>query len=43
MKDEVVKAATFICMFVVLGLQALMHGSWKVQEIDTLRNDRNKI
>ncbi|WP_425234948.1 hypothetical protein [Ulvibacterium sp.] len=32
MKTEIVKLATFLCMFVVLGLQSLLHGSWNIKE-----------
>ncbi len=32
MKNEIKKIATFICMVVVLGTQALLHGTWRMQE-----------
>ncbi|WP_299533271.1 hypothetical protein [Ulvibacterium sp.] len=32
MKTEIIKAVTFLCMFLVLGLQSLLHGSWTAKE-----------
>jgi hypothetical protein len=32
MKTEIIKTATFLCMFIILGLQSLLHGSWTVKE-----------
>lgn len=40
MKTEVLKVLTFISMVVVLGVQELLHGSWKMPEFEaTKRND----
>lgn len=32
MKTEIMKIFTFSCMFIVLGAQALLEGSWRVQD-----------
>jgi hypothetical protein len=40
MKSELVKVLTFVCMVIVLGLQQLLQGSWKVPELETTK--RNK-
>ncbi|MGF1559059.1 MAG: hypothetical protein ACFCUL_08220 [Flavobacteriaceae bacterium] len=43
MKTEIIKIATFACMVVVLGTQALLRGSWKVPDTETLqRSNRNR-
>ena len=38
MKTEIIKIMTFACMVLVLGAQALLHGSWRVQETETLKS-----
>jgi len=40
MKTEFLKALTFICMVVVLGIQELLQGSWKVPELEA--SERNQ-
>lgn len=32
MKTEIIKIVTFMCMVLVLGTQALLKGSWRVEE-----------
>jgi hypothetical protein len=39
MKTEIIKIATFVCMVLVLGTQALLHGSWRVQEPEKVKID----
>lgn len=31
MKVEIITAATFVCMFIILGTQILIEGSWRVK------------
>ncbi|MEP3208863.1 MAG: hypothetical protein ABJN95_06730 [Maribacter sp.] len=38
MKTEIIKILTFACMVLVLGTQALLHGSWRVQETEPLKS-----
>lgn len=33
MKTEIVKWATLMCMIIVLGVQELLRGSWKVPDM----------
>lgn len=40
MKVEIIKVATFVCMVIVLGTQALLQGRWRVQESEALKRDR---
>ncbi len=42
MKAEIVKIGTFVCMFIVLGMQALLQGSWRVQRTEVIRSDHEK-
>lgn len=37
MKTEVIKVLTFICMVIVLGVQELLHGSWKIPEFEAAK------
>lgn len=37
MKTEILKILTFMCMFIVLGTQALLHGSWRVTETESIK------
>ncbi|WP_289846496.1 hypothetical protein [Zobellia uliginosa] len=41
MKTEIIKVVTFFCMFIVLGMQTLLQGSWKVQKTDQIRRNTN--
>ncbi|CAM4120025.1 hypothetical protein [Zobellia nedashkovskayae] len=41
MKAEIVKVVTFFCMFIVLGMQTLLQGSWKVNETEPIGRDHN--
>ncbi|CAZ95537.1 Hypothetical protein ZOBELLIA_1481 [Zobellia galactanivorans] len=43
MKTEIIKIANFMCMFIVLGTQALLHGSWKMPKTATVRGNREGI
>ncbi|MFD2604799.1 hypothetical protein ACFSSG_04835 [Euzebyella marina] len=36
MKSEILKWVTFVCMVVVLGLQELLKGSWKVPQAERI-------
>jgi len=38
MKTEIIKIVTFACMVIVLGTQALLQGSWSVQETEPLKS-----
>ena len=38
MKTEIIKIVTFACMVLILGTQALLHGSWRVQEVEPLKS-----
>ena len=40
MKTEIIKLATFACMVVVLGLQALLQGSWRMPETRAVRTKK---
>ncbi len=35
MKTELVKLLTFVCMVLLLGLQELLKGSWKIPELES--------
>ena len=37
MKTEIIKIATFICMVMVLGVQALLQGSWRIGGTRTIK------
>jgi len=37
MKTELLKVLTFLCMVIVLGLQELLQGTWKVPELESRR------
>jgi hypothetical protein len=39
MKTKIKKLMTFACMVIVLGTQALLRGSWRVQEPEHIRRD----
>lgn len=39
MKTKTIQFFTFLTMVVVLGLQALLHGSWTVRETEPVRSD----
>ncbi|MGJ8737446.1 hypothetical protein D9V96_008625 [Zobellia laminariae] len=41
MKAEIVKVVTFLCMFIVLGMQTLLQGSWKVNETESVRGNHS--
>ena len=41
MKTEIIKIATFTCMVIVLGIQALLHGSWSVHDTQSVKVKRN--
>ncbi len=43
MKTEIIKIVTFTCMVVVLGTQALLRGSWRVRQTETVKSDPYKI
>jgi len=44
MKIAISKMTTFVCMVVVLGLQALLQGSWRVTETQPIKtNKRNDL
>ncbi len=40
MKTELVKVLTFVCMVVVLGVQELFQGSWKIPELETKKRNQ---
>jgi len=40
MKTEIIKIVTFACMVIVLGTQALLQGSWRVQEPDAIKRNQ---
>lgn len=42
MKTEIIKIATFACMVIVLGTQALLHGTWKVPKAETVVRQNQK-
>jgi hypothetical protein len=42
MKNEIIRILTFCCMFVVLGLQELLHGSWHADGPETLKSRSQK-
>ncbi|WP_262897676.1 hypothetical protein [Zobellia barbeyronii] len=41
MKTEILKVVTFLCMFIVLGMQTLLQGSWRVNETESIRGDHS--
>ncbi len=43
MKTEIVKLATFLCMFVVLGLQSVLHGSWTIKEPKPVKAENKSV
>ncbi len=43
MKIEILKVVTFVCMFIVLGMQALLHGSWRVNKTEPIKSNQHKI
>ena len=42
MKNEIIRILTFFCMFIVLGLQELLHGSWHVDAPEALKSRSQK-
>ncbi len=40
MKVKILKTAKFVCMVLVLGIQALLHGSWHEQKSESLQESR---
>jgi hypothetical protein len=40
MKTELFKVLTFVCMVIVLGVQELLQGSWKVPELETTKRNQ---
>lgn len=42
MKTEIIKIATFACMVIVLGTQALLRGSWRVHQTEPIGNNDKK-
>lgn len=42
MKTEIIKIATFACMVVVLGLQTLLQGSWKVPKTQAVQTGKDR-
>ncbi|WP_276168903.1 hypothetical protein [Zobellia alginiliquefaciens] len=43
MKVEIIKVATFVCMFIVLGIQTLLQGSWRVGKTKPIKGGQNRI
>ncbi len=42
MKTKMINFISFCCMVIVLGTQALLHGSWKVQQTGTIKSNPKK-
>lgn len=40
MKTEIIKFLTYTCMFIVLGTQALLHGSWNVPKTESGKSEQ---
>lgn len=40
MKTEIIKFLTFTCMVIVLGTQALLHGSWSVPKTESGKSEQ---
>ncbi|SDD68331.1 hypothetical protein SAMN05421636_101400 [Pricia antarctica] len=43
MKTEIIKIATFTCMVIVLGTQALLRGSWRIRQTEPVKGTLEKI
>ncbi|WP_175416271.1 hypothetical protein [Aggregatimonas sangjinii] len=40
MKTEIIKIATFVCMVVVLGMQTLLQGSWRIPKTRSIKTGK---
>lgn len=43
LKKQIREGFTFCCMIVVLGIQTLLHGRWKVQEPKSIRSKHKSL
>ena len=40
MKTEIITITTFACMVLIMCIQALLHGSWRVIDTRPIESDR---
>lgn len=43
MRTEIIKIVTFTSMVIVLGTQALLRGSWRVGQTESIKSEPNDI